>query len=65
MGLCAGKHASVVCGEAETELLSCSNTRAKDQREIEQLCFSPNFSQMDFKVSDKSVSRLRVLLSLN
>lgn len=27
--------------------------------------FSPNFSQMDFKVSDKSVSRLRVLLSLN
>lgn len=27
--------------------------------------FSPNVSQMDFKVSDKSVSRLRVLLSLN
>lgn len=27
--------------------------------------FGPNFSQMDFKVSDKSMSRLRVLLSLN
>lgn len=27
--------------------------------------FCPNFSQMDFKVSDKSMSRLRVLLSLN
>lgn len=55
-----GKHVSVVCREANKLL----KHNPKTEERLSSCVFSPNFSQMDFKVSDKSVSRLRVLLSL-
>lgn len=55
---------NVDCRERQRVAKLLKHKLRKAER-LSSCVFSPNFSQMDFKVSDKSVSRLRVLLSLN